>query len=92
MSAVNVVEAPVVQACGTKCTSTDCGTGHPFSVLVSTDLTTWTKVAGITYDGTALAEQNVSVTQPVRYVITCRQAWSSTRDDVAIDYVDATCR
>lgn len=91
ISLVAIVEAPVTQACGTACTTPDCGTGHGFGVGYGTSLTAPTKLQTVTYDGTGLVELDVAGVVDARYLFVCREAYSATRDDIAIDYLDAIC-
>jgi hypothetical protein len=90
--AVTMWVAPVTQACGTACMGIDCGTGHVFSAFIGTDLGAIPQMVGSTLaTSTALSPFSYDVSQPVRYITLCRQAFSTTRDDFAIDYIEATC-
>jgi hypothetical protein len=62
-----------------------------FGVLLGPGDGTYAPAAELTLAGTAVAEYSFSPNRMARHVIVCRQAWATDRDDVAIDFIAATC-
>ncbi len=93
LSKLDVWAAPVAQACATACSGSSCGTGDVFDLLVGTSLSPFSVVTAVNLTGTTISRYSVTPPTPVaaRYVAVCRQAYAPVRDDIAVDYISATC-
>jgi hypothetical protein len=94
---VTVTLGPSGNACGGACdatSATGCGTGREFAIFVGPSRSDLRHVGPGTMTGGALARYSAAVPVGVsaRVVVACRVAWSTARDDVAVDWIGGTCR
>ncbi len=94
VSRVSAWAAWTAQACASPCGAGQCGTGHAVDVLVGTTIGNYTLASNVTLVDASISQYDVTFATPgmVRYVVACRQSWSADRDDVVIDYLNATCQ
>ena len=82
-------------ACGRGCSGSQCDSGDTAWVswgLDETDcidLERWSEVRDL--GASAIQPYSVVINDELRWVVVCRVAWSSDRDDVAVDAVTVTC-
>lgn len=89
---LSIWAAPAPAACdGAPCQADLCGTGHRFGVLLGTVAGTYAPLASIDLIDTAITQYTQPVGQDARFLVLCRQSFSSARDDIVVDYVEATC-
>jgi hypothetical protein len=83
--------APVEDACGGACEGGDCGTGHSFTAWYGLERGPYTLASDESLTTDQLADYQIDIGEPARYVVICRDWWSQTRDDVAVDSIEAIC-
>lgn len=93
LASITVYAAPAAVACATPCSGSNCNTGDRFSVLVGTEPDQYAVASDVsTAPAAALAPYTIAKPLAARFIVVCRQSWSSLRDDFVVDAVQATCQ
>ncbi len=90
LAAIAVRAGPTGDACGWGCEGGDCGTGHSFVAFYGIESGTY-DFAGNPDMSDQLDDYELEIAGMARYVVICREWWSATRDDVAVDSIEGIC-